>query len=73
MPTIESLLRVPEAAKLAGVSARKFWQLIATQQSPPVVRIGRCCRIRASHFDLWLKLGCPSKDRLEAEIARATT
>lgn len=70
MPTIESLLRIPEAAKLAGVSARKFWQLISTGQSPPVVRIGRCARIRASDFDRWVKSGCPRWERVEAELAR---
>lgn len=69
MPTIESLLRIPEAAKLAGISARKFWQLIACGQAPPIVRIGRCARVRASDFDQWVKLGCPRLEVLEAAIA----
>ncbi len=70
MPLIESLLRIPEAAKLTGVSPRKFWQLISCGNAPPVVRIGRAVRVRASDLDLWITLGCPSLDQLEAERLR---
>ena len=67
MPTIESLLKIPESAKLTGVSPRTFWKLIASGRAPEVVRIGRSVRIRASDLNLWLKLGCPDRKRLEAE------
>jgi excisionase family DNA binding protein len=66
MPVIESLLRVTEASKLTGVSTRTFWKLIASGRAPEVVRIGRAVRIRASDLDQWIKLGCPSRDVLEA-------
>lgn len=71
MPVIESLLRIPECAKLAGISSRKFWQLLACGQAPPVVRIGRAVRVRASDLNLWLTLGCCSRERLEQEKTRA--
>lgn len=70
MPVIESLLRIPDAAKLTGISPRKFWQLLATGHAPPLVRIGRAARVRASDLDLWLRLGCPNRETLEAEKAR---
>ena len=69
MPVIESLLRVPDVAKLAGIAPRTMWKLIATARAPEVIRIGRAVRMRASDVDLWIKLGCPSRDRLEAEKA----
>ena len=69
MPVIESLLRVPEAAKLTGVSPRTFWSLLASGRAPDVVRIGRAVRLRASDVDLWIRLGCPSREALEAEKA----
>lgn len=71
MPVIESLLRVPEVAKLAGIAPRTMWKLIATGRSPEVVRIGRAVRMRASDVDLWIKLGCPNREQVEA--AKAAT
>lgn len=68
MPVIESLLRVPDAAKLAKLSERTFWKLIADERTPAVIRIGRAVRLRASDVDLWLRLGCP--DRLTFELER---
>ena len=67
MPVIESLLRVPDAANLAGVSTRTFWKLIAEGRTPEPVRIGRSVRLRASDVDLWLRLGCPNRARFESE------
>ena len=66
MAVIESLLKVPEAAKLTGVSARTFWKLIASGRTPEIVRINRSVRLRASDLDLWIRLGCPSREQLEA-------
>lgn len=66
MPTLERLLTVPEAARLAGISPRTFWKLISTAQTPEVVRIGRCVRLRASDIDRWLGMGCPNRDRFDA-------
>ena len=65
MPTIESLLTIPQAAKLTGISPRTFWKLISEKRAPAVVRIGRAVRVRASDIDLWLKLGCPEQEKFE--------
>lgn len=64
MPTLESLLTIPQASKLTGVSTRTFQRLIDEARAPDVVRIGRAVRIRASDMDLWLKLGCPDRETL---------
>ncbi len=66
MPVIDSLLRIGEFAKLAGVSQRTAWKLIKSDRAPGVVRIGRAVRVRASDVDLWIKLGCPNRERFEA-------
>lgn len=71
MPTIESLLTVPQAAKLAAVSSRTFWTLLASERAPAPVRIGRSVRLRASDMDLWLKLGCPTRAAFENHRAGA--
>jgi excisionase family DNA binding protein len=65
MAILESLLTVPEAARLARVSARMFWKLIASERAPEAVRIGRAVRLRASDIDLWIKLGCPTRAGFE--------
>lgn len=65
MPTIESLLTIPQAAKLTGVSVRTFYSLLAREAAPEIVRVGRSVRVRASDMDLWLKLGCCSRAELE--------
>lgn len=61
----DSLVRIPDAARRAAVSTRKMWQMIASGNAPPVVRLGRSTRMRASDLDLWICLGCPSQARLE--------
>lgn len=66
MPVIESLLKITEAAKLTGVSVRKYYALLAAERAPEIVRIGRSVRVRASDLSLWIKLGCPSRAELEA-------
>lgn len=70
MPVIESLLRVPDVAKLVGIAPRTMWKLIETGHAPEVVRIGRAVRMRASDVDLWIKLGCPNREQVEAAKAR---
>ena len=54
MPTLERLLTVNQSARLTGVSAWKFRQLINEEQTPEVIRIGRSVRLRASDMDRWL-------------------
>ena len=69
---IDSLLTVPEAARIAKVSTRTFFKLIATGRAPEVIKIGRASRIRASDADLWIRLGCCTRDELEAAKATNT-
>lgn len=69
MPVIESLVTVAQAAQLTKVSQRTFWKLLAVGRAPEVIRIGRSVRLRASDVDLWLRLGCPDRERLEAHKA----
>jgi len=66
MPPLEALLKIQQAAKLTGVSARTFWRLIAEAKTPDVVRIGRLVRLRASDMDRWLRMGCPDRAVFEA-------
>ncbi len=66
MPVVESLFTIPESAKLARISPRMFWKLISSHRAPEVIRIGRAVRVRASDMNLWLRLGCPSREALES-------
>ena len=69
MPVVESLLTVPQVAKLVGLAPRTIWKLISAARAPEVVRLGRSVRLRASDVDLWIRLGCPSREVFEAEKA----
>lgn len=71
MPTIESLLTVPQTAKLAAVSTRTIWAFLAAGRMPEPIRLGRAVRFRASDIDLWLRLGCPDRASYEAERGKA--
>lgn len=67
MPIIDRLITIPEAAKLAGISERSFWDMVKSDRTPQVVRLGRSVRMRASDFDIWIQLGCPSREQFETE------
>ena len=69
MPVIDSLLKIGDAAKLAGISPRQWYKLSAMGRVPAFIRLNRSVRVRASDVDLWIKLGCPDRATLEAEKA----
>ena len=66
MPPLETLLTIRQVAKLAGLSTRSVWRLVAEARTPEVVRIGRLVRLRASDVDLWLRMGCPDRGSFNA-------
>ena len=61
MPTIESLLSIPQTARLIGLSPRTLWRMVAEAKTPEPVRIGRAVRLRASEVNRWIELGCPDR------------
>jgi predicted DNA-binding transcriptional regulator AlpA len=66
MPTVESLLNVPDVSRLGRWSIRQTWKLIAAQQICTPIRVGRAVRFRASDVDLWFRLGCPDRATFDA-------
>jgi len=64
------LLTVRDVAAATKLSSRQIWKLNATGRIPAPLRISRSCRWRASDISRWCELGCPSRDRFEAEIER---
>jgi len=65
------LLTVREVAVVLRVSPRQIWKLNSIARLPAPVRLSRSVRWRASDITEFVRLGCPSRDRFEAEIARA--
>lgn len=68
MPTIESLLTVPQVAKLIGLAPRTVWKMIAEGRIPEPIRVGRYVRFKASEVDRWIKTGCPNREALESRV-----
>lgn len=65
------LLTVKDVAAALKVSPRQVFKLRACARLPEAVRVARSVRWRASDIDLWIQLGCPSRERFEAEKVRA--
>lgn len=63
MPTIESLLTVPQVAKLIGLAPRTVWRMIAEGRTPATIRVGRYVRFKASEVNDWIGSGCPSIEK----------
>jgi predicted DNA-binding transcriptional regulator AlpA len=63
---VDSLLRIKDVAALAAICEREVYKLIAAGKAPEVIHLGRAARMRRSDVSLWLRLGCPSRDALEA-------
>jgi excisionase family DNA binding protein len=61
------LLSVGDVAGKLRVSSRQIWKMLASGRIPAPVRLGRSVRFRAADIARWVELGCPSRDRLEAE------
>jgi predicted DNA-binding transcriptional regulator AlpA len=65
----QGLMTVREVAVALRVSPRQIWKLNSTHRLPAPVRLCRSVRWRASDIAEFVRLGCPSRDRFEAEIA----
>jgi excisionase family DNA binding protein len=65
------LLTVREVAAALRISSRQVWKLLSSGRLPAPVRLSRSVRWRASDIAEFIRLGCPARDRFEAEIARA--
>jgi excisionase family DNA binding protein len=53
---VQRLYKVPEAAEMLGLSAKKVWAMVAGRELD-VVRIGRCVRIPAHSLDRLIENG----------------
>lgn len=66
-PTTEPLaVRPAEAARLIGVSPRKFSELRASGALCPSLKIGGCVLYRMTDLKLWIEWNCPNLDKFEA-------
>ena len=65
------LLTVKDVAARLRISPRQVWKLLASGRIPEPVRISKSVRFRATDIDEWVRLGCVSRERFEAEKARA--
>jgi predicted DNA-binding transcriptional regulator AlpA len=50
----DSLLTLPEVARTCRISERHLARLLATDQGPPTVRVGRRRFVRAETLSTWL-------------------
>ena len=67
----KELLTVKDVASMLSVSQRQVWKLHASGKIPAPVRLGRSVRWRAKDdIARWVQLGCPSRERFEAEALR---
>ena len=56
------LLSAREASKLCGFGLRTWHTHRSQDRIPAEIRIGGSVRWRQSDLELWVKLGCPSRD-----------
>ena len=61
------LLNVKDIASRLRVSARQVWKLHSSGRLPEPVRLGRWVRWRATDIERWVRMGCPDRERFEAE------
>ncbi len=61
------LVTVQEVARSLKVSVRQVWKLRAAGQLPGPVRVARSVRWRAVDLADWVEMGCPSRERFEAD------
>ncbi len=61
------LLTVKDVAARLRISQRQVWKLLASGRIPAPVRLSRSVRWRAEDIDDWVRMGCPSRERFEAE------
>lgn len=60
------LLCDKDVAQTLSVSRRKIWAMHAVGAIPEPVRMGRAVRWRSADIELWVRLGCPNRDRFGA-------
>lgn len=48
------LLRVEEAARIAGVGRSTIYEMVARKQMPGVVKLGRSLRIKRRDLEAWI-------------------
>ena len=60
------VLKVNEAAKLLSVSTNYLYELIAQNQIPGVIRVGRCLRISKKSILEWIGDAEQSKELKDA-------
>lgn len=61
------LFTVKDVAKRLKVSVRQVWKLNASGQLPESLRVARSVRWRAADIAEWIGMGCPVRERFEAE------
>ena len=61
------LLTVKDVARRLKVCVRQVWKLNASGQLPESVRVARSVRWRAVDLAEWIEMGCPSRERFEAD------
>ncbi|QDU62847.1 hypothetical protein Pan216_37190 [Planctomycetes bacterium Pan216] len=64
-PTI-IMVRAPEAARLVGVSLRKWWVMDSSGACPAPVRLGRSKHWLVEDLKSWASLGCPPREEFQA-------
>lgn len=57
------------AARMHGVSVRKWWELVACQ-AVPSVRIGRRVLFDVDELEAWRQAGCPTAPGSAAKVKR---
>ena len=76
-PTVIELeplaVRPAEAARLIGVSLRKFATMRACGQLPPAIKCGGCLLYRVADLRRFVELGFPNLDRFLALQAEENT
>ena len=63
------MLTVRDVAARLRISTRQVRKLLASGRIVAPERISRSVRWRADLVDLWIVLGCPSRERFEAACA----
>jgi len=66
-----TLMTVRDVANALKVSARQVWKLCSSGRLPAPIRLARTVRWRANDIAEFIRLGCPSPEKLDAEIGRA--
>ena len=58
------LLSAKQGAALCGLSVAYFWKLDSSGRLPPKISLSsNCVRWRKSDLELWVQLGCISREK----------